>query len=166
MIRPRALKRRTAFTPVLVGLLTLATACDGDGPAGPALPAVTGTWIGTEGGLTFEFELTESESGLLDGQVTISSAENTLRAAVLSGRRELARVVMVIGAAGFQNATFRGDVSTDTVMILGVDGFGFTDEDEFELMLQRRSASTAIAFRSGAEAREGGRPLPLRDTSP
>jgi len=45
MIRPRALKRRTAFTPVLIGLLTLATACDGDGPAGPALPAVTGTWI-------------------------------------------------------------------------------------------------------------------------
>jgi len=138
------MKRRFGLAPLTLALLALAPACDDDGPSGPEFSSITGTWAGTEFELTFTFDITESESGDLTGHVDFASADNQTGGNIISGRRERAHVVMVVGAPGFLNATFRGDLSADDRMTLGVAGFGFRDEEDFRLELQRQSPSAAF----------------------
>jgi len=138
------MKRRFGLAPLTLALLALAPACDDDGPSGPEFSSITGTWAGTEFELTFTFDITESGSSELDGLVTFEFMGEMIGGGnIISGRRENAHVVMVVDNPGHLAATFHGDLSTDDRMVLRTEGFGFRDEEDFRLVLQRQPPSAA-----------------------
>lgn len=123
--------------PAALFLVFAFAACSGDDGGGPAAPPepdpiiLTGTWEGDiNGGGTLRLSLVENSDGALSGsgRATSTSGQTTIALTVKAGSHTDDTFAMTLGAEGFEDMSYDGQVRSCSEIAGNLYGSGFNGE--------------------------------------
>ena len=135
MSLPIPLRRLSRVAFLLIFLPVVLLAC-GDSTTEPEPdPLVTGAWSGTSQGVALNLTLSEGAGGSVSGSGNLAGPSDNFSLIVRQGTHSHPSLSLVLGATGYEDINFTGQVLGENQLSGTLNGSGF---DDFNLNLSQR----------------------------